>query len=690
VHPNAVQGDQLYYYSRARNLMEKGVITNYKYYEDENTEIAGHFYEITIEEDEKCYYAKTQIGDSLAFGTEVSINPISREAHAHMTNYPFQVTGPYNKTLNTINYQGFVIDCLDSDIGVYNLDNEIILFGSACLDLPIGINVTLFNLHLIQVIDMNRIFKLFGSTLKKSHILVYCPAFSSYLEGSDKVSYDNLIDTKTNLSSLIYANKWLKDNFKFDFPGFQSLDHLASILFSETQSKGGAQFIGHCEECIFTQNFTESGEYPPFRRLLTAQDVKSSFHKIKAELLDSNFYSNQTLSKYLWMRNDIIHGIFKRKNSVLFDIISGDEAKTVSIFSNESNGFNPPDGSFCLILNAIQIVEIVPKLRASDSWTTKAYLWISPETKIWSPSDYFWTSSLSFSFSCPSGFVLCKIVRKYLILKEFDQKQYETAVIHIESERGPHTFYLNPNEKYYGIISTPNEEGILSIRHCIDEIYFKDSNEPLILPSSGIVPILSCTLNVDEQILSKGPLQVRINDLRYLSLIKSLQFFSLKLRFYSISSLSLRLVCSKCKSQIEGNRCLSHLEDYTPVLTISAVFEVADLDGSSTTTVLIDRFSFFEIILGTKAAFKNDLLNLLKFSGKIKLKSEHFAFSNNFKVSTDAASKQLEETISNLIPRVSRVMNCTFPSNMANSVLKPINLEYSDPRLELINILKLF
>lgn len=670
--------------------MEKGVITNYKYYEDESSENSGHFYEITIEEDEKCYYAKSQIGDSLAFGTEVSINPVSSEAHAHMTNYRFQVTGPYNRTLNTINYQGFVIDCLDSDIGVYNLDNEIILFGSACLDLPIGINVTLFNLHLVQVIDMNWIFKLFGSTLKKSaHILVYCPAFSSYLEGSDKVSYDNLIDTRTNLSSLIYANKWLKDNFKFEFPGFQSLDNLATILFSETQSKGGAQFIGHCKECTFTQNFTESSDYPPFKRLLTAQDIKSSFHKTKGELLDStNFHSNQALSKYLWMRNDIIHGIVKRKTSVLFDIISGDQTKSVCIFSNELNGFNPPDGSFCFILNAIQIVEIVPKLRASDSWTTKAYLWISSETKIWSPSDYFWTSSLS--FSCPSGFVLCKIVRKYLILKEFDQKQYETIVIHIESDRGPHSFYLNPIEKYYGIISTPNEEGILSIRHCIDEIYFKDSNEPLILPSSGIVPILSCTLNVDEQILLKGPLQVRINHLRYLSLIKSLQFFSLKLRFYSISSLYLRLVCSKCKSQIEGNRCLVHLEDYTAALTISAVFEAADFDGSSTTTVLIDRFSFFETILGTKAAFKNDLFNLLKFPGKIKLKSEHFAFSNNIKVKTDASSKQLEEAMSNLIPRVSRVMNCTFPSNMANSVLKPINLEYSDPRLELKNILKLF
>ena len=663
--------------------MEHGIITNYKYYEE--TVNSGHFYEITIEEDEKCYYVKSERGAAVSFGTEVVINPQLKVAHFNSSAFP--ITGPFEKNLNIINYQGFVIDCLDSDIGVYNLDNEIFLFGSGCLDLPIGVNVTLFNLHLVHMTDMNWIFKLFGRNLKKSsHILVYCPAFSSYLEGSDTVSYDNLINTKTNLFSLIYANKWLKDNFKIDFPGFNSLDNFASVLFSENQSKGSAEFIGHCEKCAFTQNFTELTE---FKKLVTSQNVKDSFHKIKGELQETSAFSNQILSKYLWMRNEIVHGIITRKNSVLFDIVSDD--KSVSIYSNESSGFNPPDGSFVLIVNAIQIVEMVPKLRSSNSWTTKAYLWISPETKVWSPSDYFWAPSLN--FSCPNGFILCKIVRKYLILKEFDQKLHETTVIHVESEKGPHCFYLNPNEKYYAILSTNEEaeEGLLSLRHCVNEIYFKESNEPMILPSSGIVPWLSCTLEIDEPALLKGPLQVRLTDLPYLSLIKSLQFFAVKLRFYSISSLSLRLICSKCKSQIESGRCLTHFEAYSPVLIVSAVFEAADLDAS-TTTILIDRFSFFETILGTKNNFKTDLINLLKFPGKVKLNSDHLSFSISFKptAALDGQQPSLEHSVSNLIPRVSRIINCTFPSNMANSVLKPVNLEYCDPKIELINILKLF
>ena len=146
----AVQGDQLHFDSS----MENGMISNYKYYEDQiNSQNLGNFYEITTEEDEKCYYVQCRKGEALAYGTDAKIDPSSKLAFFNNSTYP--IIGPFEKGLNIINYQGFVIDCLDSDIGVYNLDNEIFLFGSACLDLPIGVNVTLFNLHLVHLDDTN-------------------------------------------------------------------------------------------------------------------------------------------------------------------------------------------------------------------------------------------------------------------------------------------------------------------------------------------------------------------------------------------------------------------------------------------------------------------------------------------------------------------------------------------------------
>lgn len=654
-----------------------GLITNYKFYE--SSTVSEHFYEIRIEgNDREFYYAHGKEGDAVIFGTEVEIDLTSNTVI--INGYQFPVLGPFERLKNVINYQGFVVDCLDSDIGVYNLDNEIFLFGSACLDLPIGISVTLYNLHLMRLTDTNWIYRLFGSSLKKStHVLVYCPAFSSYLEGTEHVSYDNIISIKANFASLIYANKWLKTNLQIEFPGFQSLDEFASVLFPENYGKSAA-FLGHCEKCIFTDNFTDLLDFLHRKTLLTSQALKENFIKIKDELQNSNIYSNQTLNCTKWLRNEIVYGTVKRKNSVLFEVCSGD--KVTTIFCNDSS-FAPEDDCFILIFNALQIVELVPKLRIIDSWSTKAYLWISPETRVWSPTGYFWSSSSSADSDPPANHISCKIIRKYLIQKEIEFVQYEIIAIQVESEKGLNCFYLNPKEKYYGILSGALNEGISVLRYFIDESFFKASDEPLLLPSSAIKATLSCTLTVDSK--QQGPLQVRVNDLPFLPQVKGLQFFSLTLRTYSISSLFIRLTCLKCKSQVESGKCLNHYDNFVPNLQISAVIETSDMDGTSC-NVLIDKFSFLEEILGTaKTPFKNDLIKLLKAPGSMKLSSDHFSFSNFLKQS----EKSLESSAAELFPSVSKVVKFTFPISLVNFVLKPVSIEICDPKVELIKILRL-
>lgn len=663
------------------------MISAYKDYEDSDGNLT-HYYEITGLDDQKCYYIQSRTGQAFPYGTEVYLDTISNTATIEQTQFP--ISNTFDKVLTVVNYQGFVIDCLDSNMGVYNLDNEIYLFGSGCLDLPIGISVTLFNLHLIPIRDTSWIFKLFGTSLKKlTHILVYCPAFSSFMEGSDEISYDVLIETRSNFWSLIYANQWAKTNLKeHEFLGFQLLDQLASVLFGDNNQFKNAKFIGHCEQCSYTEDFTDLTNLSNLKMLTSASELKESFHRIKSELLksDSTTFSNQVLSKTSWLRNEIISGTVKRKNSVLFDVISDD--KTISIYCHESAGFNPPEDSFIFIFNALQMVEIVPKLRCSDSWTTKAYLWMSPETRVWSSSGFFWAPKLD--LKTLSGYISCKITRKYLIMKDFiDGKPAEVAVIHTESEKGPHYFYLNPLDKFYGILPESDgiNSGILVLSHLIDEKCFQVSNEPFVLQSSNILPTISCSLNVDKHTILRGPLQVQINDLPYLSMISGLQFFSLKLRFYSLSFLSIELMCSKCKSQVESGKCLAHFEAFSPSLILSAIFDAADMNGTCT-NVLIDRFSFLEFIFGLNSVFLDQLINFLKPSGKIKLNSDHFAFSNELKPAEDRPT--LESMVAAMIPRVSRVFNCTFPSNMTNSALKPTNMEFCDPKLELINILKLF
>ena len=652
-----------------------GFVTNYRFFEGSIG--TGHYYEIdcgNLVND--YYYANGSEGEAVAFGTEVEVSLDSKTVM--IVGYQFALAGPFEKLRNIVNYQGFIVDCLDSDIGVYNLDNEIFLLGSACLDLPVGINVTLFNLHLMRLNDTTWIYRLFGSSLKKStHILVYCPAFSSYLEGRETVSYDNLTSTRSNLSSLIYATKWLKNNVKVDFPGFKSLDELGSVLFPAGQGDG-AQFIGHCEKCSFTETFNDLSDSLKSRNLLNTQTVKENFLKLKEALQSENVYTNQTLNRSVWLRNEIVSGNITRKNSVLFTVTSGD--KTITVFCNDST-FIPEDGSFVFIFNSLQVVELVPKLRIANSWSVKAYLWISPETKIWSTTGYFWPANEPEKVQ--NTMVLCRIVRKYLIQKQIGFTQYETTVIQVESERGPHCFYLNPTEKFYGIISdneNSNYNGILALRQLISDSFFKVSDDPLFLPSFAITPTLSCTLELKQD---NYPLQVRLADLPFLVQVKGLQSFSLKLRFYSISTLNLKLTCLKCKSLIEAGMCLGHFEQFSPNLLVSAVFDAADLYGTSC-TVLIDQFPQFESILGTakNPCFKMKLISLLKGSGKLKLTADNFEFSQYFS-STESSPGQL-------FPPVSKLINCTFPIKAACSVLKPINLEISDPKLELMNILKLF
>ena len=112
------------------------------------------------------------------------------------------------------------------------------------------------------------------------------------------------------------------------------------------------------------------------------------------------------------------------------------------------------------------------------------------------------------------------------------------------------------------------------------------------------------------------------------------------------------------------------------------------MNGSSC-SILIDQFSLFDKLYGLDYSFQTKLISSLKASGYVKLESEHFSFKEYFKSQT-TDNPSLESFIVQHIPRISKLINCTFPFNTSNLVLKPINLEICDPKSEIINILKLF
>lgn len=696
-----------------------GILTNFKFL-NSNTLDSDYFYEITTKDD-TCYYLRSNSNGNnkiitMKYGDEVQIkseNYINTqmdtsnynkhtELPAIIPSHP--VLGPFSNNFKTVNYQGFILDCLDQDFGVYNLDNEIILFASGCIEFEAIRNsntkTTFYNLHLVQMEDMSWILKLFGRYLKNStHILVFCPSFSSYSKDGNEV-YENIVSTKSNFSSLIYSYFWLKNlkiekGLKLKFPGFKSLDDLASILIQNNNSSNNSNFERHCQSCAFTDNFIDLNDLILTKKIIFANEIKSYFHSTKSKLLNSTIYSNQVLSKVTWLNNEILFGTIHRKNSILFDLKSGENS--ISIYCNDLT-FNPPQNIEIFIFNPLQILEIVPKLKCANSWTTKAYLWISPNTKVWSFSGYFW-SSLSSNNENENfpDFIKCKITRKYFILKEFEGKQFETAVIHVESSQGPRCFHLNPTEKFYAILpeneKNENESNnlideIFSITFFINENYFKDySNSIPVISSSSIIPTVICNLQINPNDKNnKGAIQVRLNDLPYLSYLKGVQFFSLKLRFYSPSSLSLKLICSKCQKLIIAGNCLTHSnsENFIPLLTVSAVFDTADSEGNHC-NVLIDRFSVFESILNLNSVVKTHLIQILKTSGHVKLESEHFSFINYIK-----PIEKIENIVAQLLPRISKVCLCTFPVNMAKSVLRPVNLEICETKSEILNLLNYF
>ena len=699
-----------------------GIVTNFKFL-NSNALDSDCFYEITTNDD-TCYYLRSisnRNNKTITMGDEVQINSENyitnqmdcnkcSELPVIVPSHP--ISGPFKINVKTVNYQGFILDCLDQDFGVYNLDNEIILFASGCIKFEAITNsntkTTFYNLHLVQMEDMSWILKLFGRYLRNStHILVYCPSFSSYSKEGKKEVYENItLSTKSNFSSLIYSHFWLKNfkiekGLKLEFPDFKSLDDLASILIPDNNnSSNNSNFEGHCQSCAFTDNFSDFHDLILTKKIIQANDMKSYFHSTKSELLNSTIYSNQVLSRVTWLHDEILFGTIHRKNSILFELRSGE--KSISIYCNDLM-FNPPQNIEIFIFNPLQILEIVPKLKCANSWTSKAYLWISPNTKVWSSSGYF-GSSLSLSLSSNekfkfSDFVQCKITRKYLILKEFEGKQFETAVIHVESSKGPRCFHLNPTEKFYAILpentKIENESSnvvdeIFSITFFINENYFKDySNSVPVISSSSIIPTVTCNLQInpnDDKNNKGGAIQVRLNDLPYLSYLKGVQFFSLKLRFYAPSSLSLKLICSKCQKLIVAGKCLTHTNsvNFIPLLTVSAVFDTSDSEGNHC-NVLIDRFSVFESILNLNSSVKTHLIQILKPSGQVKLESEHFSFVNYIK-----PIEKIENIVAQLLPRISKLCLCTFPVNMAKSVLKPVSLEICETKSELLNLLNYF
>jgi hypothetical protein len=173
--------------------------------------------------------------------------------------------------------------------------------------------------------------------------------------------------------------------------------------------------------------------------------------------------------------------------------------------------------------------------------------------------------------------------------------------------------------------------------------------------------------------------------------LKGVQFFTLKLRFYSISSLSLKLSCSKCKSLVEGNRCLIHYENYSPMVSLNVVFEAADLSDGSKCNVLIDRISDFEMILQRKGTVEA-LVNFSKTSGAIKLSSNSFCFLNSLKNSTDDSDNSTVELkiVQLLLPLISGTFSCTFPFSTRSSILRPNNIEKLESKLEILNVLQYF
>ncbi len=623
-------------------------------------------------------YERMILNDSFELGDPVMVQTheqSTRIKKLHCDTYisPFKL--PYTGQVETVNYSGMILDCYDPVFGIYNWDNQAVLFTCGMLlNIELHKKYTFENLHCVSIEEIQGgtewLQSIIGCPFPTAFgvIFVYCPVYSN-LKGAHLLPKPEL-STKADFASLLAAYMFLKksESVQKSLIDFQFLEKFASAALNTNYD---VSFSGHCASCQFTQMVSDHSSSLASKFFFQSKQVKDLMIDLKSGLKGKVTYGNTAYSRTRLLSNEILIGRIKVRSRNVYEFFDFQSSAPVTLIDcNETIPWKDEEMDL-IAFNAHVIVEMIPRLQYANAWSTKAYIWLSNIAKVVCRSKV--------PKVLKNDFNEFKLLRKYSQLVDNSEAQF--IEVQNTSTGQKVSKALKAEDKFYGLIAEKAEnDSIFTLLMAIDEAALRSSKP---LKSDFIRPILKPKIDVScDQFGKAKTVSVHLDDLSILSSFIGIKEFSVKVRIYAIKEALFTLKCIKCNIQIKGRECLMHKSAYVPLLQLKVAFVIGDdLDGRS--SILIENFDHLCIIMAWKPeTVQKQLEKALADSGEIRFSSDELSL-------LEPGSTFLQKAIG-ISPYRSRIFKLTFPFKVLKSVLKPSEIEICDVKIEILNLIRLF
>lgn len=595
---------------------------------------------------------------------------------------------PFDAQFETVSYSGTIFDCYDPVFGIYNWDNQALLFTCGMLlNLEVFKNYTFENLHCVNLNDVQGgvewLKSVIGSPFPTAFgvIFVYCPVYSS-LEGFYQQPKPTLC-CNADFASLLSSYFFLKRNESIPkgLIDFSFLEKFASAALSPNFK---VSFREHCCRCQFTQLVTDYSASLNCKYFIGPKQVKDLMLDMRSALKAKIVYNNTSNFKTRYMNHEILQGRlrFKSKNAFeFFDPCSGTSVSLIDPNGFISYTFNDQvDCADVIIFKAHVIVEMIPRLQYANTWSTRAYIWLSNLAKVICHHQQQ-QSRPTAQPDCISSSEF-KLLRRYLQIYNSGGAICEAQFIEVQNTQSGQrlTKALKEQDKFYGLVTgnaenDPFYEPILIIKDAA-----LSSPEPL--GSDSLKVILKSGIKVPfDEFGRPKPVSVHLEDLHILSGFTGISHFSVKVRVYSIKEALFALKCARCDIQIKGGECLMHKASFVPLLQVKVALSVGD-DRDGRCSILVENFDQLCKIMNWKSeTFQKQLEKFLSDSGELRFASNEISL-------VTAPTTFLQKAIQSS-PYKSQLLKLTFPFKTLKSVLKPVQIEICDAKAEILNLISI-
>lgn len=546
----------------------------------------------------------------------------------------------------TINYQGLVMDCIDREFGIYNLDNQVTLFGCFQLaPLALGRLYTFYQCHWVKIDALPGIGSLIGPfPCKLDVVLVYCPIFSSMANSEQMQSMAYTGHWLDLLKSYLWTKKMVS---AANSNWLRRISMAVSSIGCDYRSEA-ALFLKHFEECPCV------GAAPPLppspvadKTLLDVKSARGLIETTKQGLRDTASYNHLIHEHKQELKGFVVFGHVQRKEKGTLELV---DATDDSFRINISSDCGAALCGDAAIIEPSVIVELIPRLGYTNSWLTKSYLM---------------PSFIPVRVDDNSAYVSGIIGKKYVSLRQPLMK--EVVVIEVTGDAAG-TYFLAHSDSFFGLLCGVRVQ-IRKHRDHQDFMMLKSADIRIASPHGA-------ALSEDD-----APLPLLIKDMQFIQDAIPASFV-LKGRIDAITSLSIKLCCSVCKRPFVNHNCRKHgalSRDLEGLLEVQMAIKIVDRSGAHCSLLISDQVQFLRIF---SIQDKCELYQYLK--EPVLLCEEDFAFAKKY------AERPVSPMAGFLKTKGCRgaLWSFTFAEVRDLQCLTPKTVAKCDLRLELKNLIK--